>query len=59
MGTFSKLGKDKAAKERDGVHLSSAVPKIEWASNPDLHLLSLQLLGYGKPLPLPSYVHIL
>ena len=34
MGTFFELGKDKAAKERDGLRLSSAVPKIQWVSNP-------------------------
>ena len=39
-------------KERDGLRLSSAVPKIQLDSNPPL---PLQLLGYGKPLPLPFY----
>ena len=34
MGTFFELEKDKAAKERDGFRLSSAVPKIQWDSNP-------------------------
>ena len=33
MGTFLELGKDKR-KERDGLRLSSAVPKIQWDSNP-------------------------
>ena len=34
MGTFFELGKDKAArKERDGLRLSSAVPKIQRDSN--------------------------
>ena len=33
MGTFFELGKDKAAKERDVLCLSSAVPKIRWDSN--------------------------
>ena len=31
MGTFFELGK---RKERDGLRLSSAVPKIQWDSNP-------------------------
>ena len=31
---FFELGKDKARKERDGLRLSSAVPKIQWVSNP-------------------------
>ena len=35
--------------ERDGFRLSSAVPKIQWDSNPHC---PLRLLGYGKPLPL-------
>ena len=48
---FFKLGKDKAVKERDGLCLLSAVPKIQWALTP----LPLWLLGYGKPLPL-SYL---
>ena len=34
MGTFFELGKAKAAKERDGLRLSSAVTKIQWDSNP-------------------------
>ena len=34
MGTFFELGKDKAAKGEDGLRLSSAVPKIQWDSNP-------------------------
>ena len=34
MGTFFELGKDKAAKVKDGLCLSSAVPKIQWNSNP-------------------------
>ena len=37
-------------KQRDGLCLSSTVPKIKWDSNPPL---PLWLLGYGKPLPLP------
>ena len=41
-------GKAKAGKERDGLSLSSAVPKIQWASN-------LRLFGYGKPLPLNTF----
>ena len=34
MGIFFELEKDKAAKERDGLRLSSAVLKIQWDSNP-------------------------
>ena len=34
MGTFFELGKDRQRKERDGLRLSSAVPKIQWDSNP-------------------------
>ena len=34
-------------KERDRLHLSYAMPKIQWPSNLSL---SLWLLGYGKPL---------
>ena len=34
MGTFFKLGKAKAAKGEDRLRLSSAVPKIQWDSNP-------------------------
>ena len=34
MGTFIELGKDKAAKGGGGLRLSSAVPKIQWDSNP-------------------------
>ena len=34
MDTFFELGKDKAGKERDGLRLSSAMPKIQWDSNP-------------------------
>ena len=47
MGTFIESGKDTAAKEEDGVRLSSAVLKIQRASNPPL---PLRLSGYGKPL---------
>ena len=44
-----ELGKDIwQGKERDKLSFSSAVPKIQWDSNPPL---SLRLLGYGKPLP--------
>ena len=32
---FSNQGRIKQRKERDGVRLSSAVPKIQWDSNPD------------------------
>ena len=32
---FSNLGRIRQRKERDGLHLSTAVPKIQWASNPD------------------------
>ena len=33
--SFFELGKAKAARgERDGLHLSLAVPKIQWDSNP-------------------------
>ena len=34
MGTFFELVKDKAAKGEVGLRLSSAVPKIQWDSNP-------------------------
>ena len=31
---FSNKGRLRQRKERDGLHLSSAVPKIQWDSNP-------------------------
>ena len=31
---FSNKGRIRQRKERDGLHLSSAVPKIQWDSNP-------------------------
>ena len=31
---FSNQGMIRQRKERDGLHLSSAVPKIPWESNP-------------------------
>ena len=34
MGTFFELGRIRQRKERDGLRLSSAVPKIQWDSNP-------------------------
>ena len=34
MGTFFEFGKDRQRKERDRLCLSSAVPKIQWDSNP-------------------------
>ena len=34
MGTFFELGRIRQRKERDGLLLSSAVPKIQWDSNP-------------------------
>ena len=34
MGTFFELGKAKAAKGEGWASLSSAVPKIQWDSNP-------------------------
>ena len=34
MGTFLELGKAKEGKERDGLGLSSTVPKIQWDSTP-------------------------
>ena len=34
MGTFFELGKDKATKGEGWLRLSSAVPKIQWDSNP-------------------------
>ena len=53
MGAFFELGKAKAAEGERWVRLSSAVPKIQWDSNPPL---PLRLLGYGKPLPFISYI---
>ena len=44
----SNKGRIRQQKERDGLRLSSAVPKIQWDTNPHCPLL---LLGYGKPLP--------
>ena len=35
MGTFFELGRIRQRKERDGLRLSSAVPKIQWDSNPN------------------------
>ena len=32
-GTFFELGRIRQRKERDGLRLSSAVPKIQWDSN--------------------------
>ena len=43
---FSNQGRIRQRKERDWLRLSSALPKIPWASNP--HCLPL---GYEKPLP--------
>ena len=34
MGTFFESGRIRQRKERDGLRLSSAVPKIQWDSNP-------------------------
>ena len=34
MGTFFELGKDKERQEKDGLLLTSTVPKIQWDSNP-------------------------
>ena len=49
MGTFSELGKDKAAKgERWAPHFISCAQDTV-ALTPT----TLRLLGYGKPLPLP------
>ena len=50
---FSNYGRLRQRQERDGLRLSSHVPKIQWDSYPPL---ALRLLGYGKPssLPLPS-----
>ena len=45
MDTFFELGKAKGAKEEGRLRLSSALPKIQWDSNPHCHY------GYGKPLP--------
>ena len=45
MCTFFELGKAKGPKEEGRLRLSSAVPKIQWDSNPHCHY------GYGKPLP--------
>ena len=57
MDTFFELGRIRQRKERDGLRLSSAVPKIQWDSNPQL---PLQQIGYGKPLPfLTKYTDIL
>ena len=45
----SNVGRLRQRKERDGLRLSSAVPKIQWESN---HHCPYGYLGYGKPLPL-------
>ena len=34
-GPFSNEGRISQRKERDGLRLSSAVPKIQWDSNPN------------------------
>ena len=41
-------GKIRQPKERAGLRLSSAVPKIQWDSNPHCVLTAN---SYGKPLP--------
>ena len=46
MDTFFELGKAKEAKKRDGLRLSSAVPKMQWDYNP---YCPQWLLGYGIP----------
>ena len=33
--SFSNQGRIRQQKERDGLHISSAVPKIQWDSNPN------------------------
>ena len=48
---FSNWGRMGQRKERDGLRLSFALPKIQWHTNPNC-----PLLGYGTPLPLPSMV---
>ena len=44
---FSNQGRIRQRKERDGLRLSSPVPKIQQVSNPHS---PPRLLGYGKPL---------
>ena len=44
----AKVNLIRQRKERDGLRLSSAMPKIQWNSNPHC---PLRLLGYGKPWP--------
>ena len=44
----SNQGRMRQLKERDGLRLSSAVPKIQWDSNP-----RCSYGYYGNPLPLP------
>ena len=34
MGTFLNEGRIRQRKEREGLRLSSAMPKIQWDSNP-------------------------
>ena len=50
---FSNKGRLRQRKEGNRLRLSSAVPMIQWDSNPPL---PLRLLGYGKPLPLKLMV---
>ena len=45
---FSNKGRIRQQKEKDGLHLSFAVPKIRWDSIPPL---PQWLLSYKKPLP--------
>ena len=53
--SYSNWGRIRQRKEMDGLPLSSAMPKIQWDSNPPL----IWLLDYGKPLPLPAEHEIL
>lgn len=48
---FSKYGRVRQWKEKNGHRLLSAVPETHWNSNPSL---PFWLLGYGKPLPFTS-----
>ena len=45
--SFSNHGRIRQRKQRDGLRLSSAVPKITPTA-----LTAIKLLDYGKPLPL-------